>query len=128
MRRRRFSTLDIAVADTVSGALDVVKLGSSASFIIRKDNIEMLSCSGAPIGILDSVDSVTVKYQLFDGDMVLMMSDGVFDTLASEGIAEIIDTLDTSNPQLLADEILRKALENGASDDCSVVAFRLFSV
>lgn len=123
-----FSTLDIAVADTVSGALDVVKLGSSASFIIRKDNIEMLSCSGAPIGILDSVDSVTVKYQLFDGDMVLMMSDGVFDTLASEGIAEIIDTLDTSNPQLLADEILRKALENGASDDCSVVAFRLFSV
>lgn len=123
-----FSTLDIAVADTVSGALDVVKLGSSASFIIRKDNIEMLSCSGAPIGILDSVDSVTVKYQLFDGDMVLMMSDGVFDTLASEGIAEIVDTLDTSNPQLLADEILRKALENGASDDCSVVAFRLFSV
>lgn len=83
---------------------------------------------GRAIGILDSVDSVTVKYQLFDGDMVLMMSDGVFDTLASEGIAEIVDTLDTSNPQLLADEILRKALENGASDDCSVVAFRLFSV
>ena len=80
------------------------------------------------MGILDSVESVTMKYQLFDGDMVLMMSDGVFDVLEGSGIAEIVDSLDTANPQTLADEILKKALENGASDDCTVVAFRLFSV
>ena len=80
------------------------------------------------MGILDSIDSVTMKYQLFDGDMVLMMSDGVFDVLEGSGIAEIVDSLDTANPQTLADEILKKALENGATDDCTVVAFRLFSV
>ena len=80
------------------------------------------------MGILDSVESVTMKYQLFDGDMVLMMSDGVFDVLEGSGIAEIVDSLDTANPQTLADEILKKALENGASDDCTVLAFRLFSV
>ena len=123
-----FSSLDIAAVDTSNGSLDVVKLGSASSFIIRKENIEMLSCTSAPMGILDSVESVTMKYQLFDGDMVLMMSDGVFDVLEGSGIAEIVDSLDTANPQTLADEILKKALENGASDDCTVVAFRLFSV
>lgn len=123
-----FSSLDIAAVDTSNGSLDVVKLGSASSFIIRKENIEMLSCTSAPMGILDSIDSVTMKYQLFDGDMVLMMSDGVFDVLEGSGIAEIVDSLDTANPQTLADEILKKALENGATDDCTVLAFRLFSV
>ena len=123
-----FSSLDIAVVDTSSGGLDVIKLGSASSFIIRKENIEVLSCTCAPMGILDKVESVTMKYQLYDGDMVLMMSDGVFDVLESKGVAEMIDALDTQNPQYLADEILKKALENGARDDCTVLAFRLFAV
>lgn len=122
-----FSTLDIAVIDMQSGELDVVKLGSASSFIIRKENIEMLSCTSAPMGILDSVESITARYQLFDGDMLLMMSDGVFDVLEGKGVAEMVDNLSTSNPQTLADEILKKAIENGASDDCTVVAMRLFA-
>ena len=123
-----FSTLDIAVVDMQSGGLDIVKLGSASSFIIRKENIEMLSCACAPMGILDDVESITSRYQLYDGDMLLMMSDGVFDVLESSGIAEMIDNLSTQNPQTLADEILKKALENGANDDCTVLALRLFAV
>lgn len=123
-----FSTLDIAVVDMQSGGLDVVKLGSAASFIIRKENIEMLSCSCAPMGILDNVESITSRYQLYDGDMLLMMSDGVFDVLEAKGIAELIDNISTQNPQTLADEVLKKALENGATDDCTVLALRLFAV
>lgn len=123
-----FSTLDIAVIDIQTGGLDVVKLGSASSFIIRKENIEMLSCTCAPMGILDNVDSITSRYQLYDGDMLLMMSDGVFDVLEAKGIAEMIDNLSTQNPQTLADEMLKKALENGANDDCTVLALRLFAV
>ncbi len=122
-----FSTLDIAVIDMQSGELDVVKLGSASSFIIRKENIQMLSCTSAPMGIVDDVESITARYQLFDGDMLLMMSDGVFDVLEGKGIAEAIDNIATSNPQTLADEILKMALENGAHDDCTVIAMRLFA-
>lgn len=121
-----FSTLDISVLDMQTGGLDVVKLGSASSFIIRKDNIEMLTCTAAPIGIVDDVDSITSRYQLFDGDMVLMMSDGVFDALDSKGVCEVIDEADTQNPQTLADVVLEKALQNGANDDCTVLALRLF--
>lgn len=123
-----FSALDIAVLDVQSGGLDVIKSASASSFIIRKENIEMLSCSSAPIGIVDDIGAVTSRYQLFDGDMLLMMSDGVFDMLEANGIAEMIDSLNTSNPQTLADEILKKALENGANDDCTVLAMRLFTI
>ena len=75
---------------------------------------------------MDDVDSITSRYQLFDGDMVLMMSDGVFDALDSKGVCEVIDEADTQNPQTLADVVLEKALQNGANDDCTVLALRLF--
>lgn len=123
-----FSALDIAVLDVQSGGLDVIKSASASSFIIRKENIEMLSCNSAPMGIVDDVGAVTSRYQLFDGDMLLMMSDGVFDMLEANGVAEMIDSLNTTNPQTLADEILKKALENGARDDCTVLAMRLFTI
>ena len=123
-----FTTLDIAVIDTCTGGLDVIKLGSASSFIVRRDNVEMLSCSLPPAGILDNVQPLTSRYQLFDGDMLVMMSDGVFDALESRGIIDIIDALDTVNPQTLADELLKRAKLNGAEDDCTVLAMRLFCV
>lgn len=123
-----YSTLDIAIIDTQSGGLDVIKFGSASSFIIRKDNIEVLSCTSAPVGILDDVSSVSSRYQLFDGDMLLMMSDGVFDMLEDKGVADMIDSIDTVNPQTLADGILQKAIELGAKDDCTVMALRLFAL
>lgn len=123
-----FSSLDIAVIDTQSGGLDVIKLGSASSFIIRRDNIEVLSCTTAPVGILDDVQSVSSRYQLYDGDMLLMMSDGVYDALENKGVADMIDSLDTVNPQTLADGLLQKAVELGTQDDCTVIALRLFAV
>ena len=66
-----FCTLDIAVIDTRTGGLDVIKLGSASSFIVRRDNVEMLSCTLPPAGILDSVQPLTSRYQLFDGDMLI---------------------------------------------------------
>lgn len=123
-----FTTLDIAVIDTESGGLDVIKLGSASSFIVRKDNIEVLSCSLPPAGILDGVQPLTCKYQLFDGDMLVMMSDGVYDALENRGVTEVIDELGTVNPQILADELLARAKKNGAEDDCTVLAMRIFCV
>jgi len=123
-----FSSLDIAVIDTVSGGLDVIKLGAAGSFIVRKDNVEMLSCTLPPAGIIESVQPMTSRYQLFDGDMLVMMSDGVFDALESRGVTQIIDELDTVNPQTLADGLLSGALKNGAEDDCTVMVMRIFCV
>jgi len=123
-----FCTLDIAVIDTRTGGLDVIKLGSASSFIVRRDNVEMLSCTLPPAGILDSVQPLTSRYQLFDGDMLVMMSDGVYDALESRGVVEAVDLLDTVNPQTLADELLKRAKQNGAEDDCTVIALRIFCI
>lgn len=120
-----FSSLDIAVIDTVSGGMDIIKMGAADSFIIHKDCIEQLSSSSPPAGILDGVQPLTDRIQLYDGDMVLMMSDGVFDALDTKGVTDAVDALGTSNPQTLADGLLNAALANGAEDDCTVLALRI---
>lgn len=123
----RFSSLDIAVIDAASGALDVIKLGAASSFIVRRDGIEQLSSSQPPAGILDSVRPLTGRYQLYDGDALIMMSDGVYDVLEAKGVADIVDALGAVNPQRLADALLAEAVKKGSNDDCTVLAMRLFA-
>lgn len=121
-----FSALDIAVVDTKSGGLDVIKLGSATSFLIRRNSVTAVPCSAPPAGIVDAVSPTTLRFQLFDGDMVILMSDGVFDALDEKGVVETVDCLHTTNPQTLANELLKRAVELGAQDDCTVLTMRLF--
>lgn len=122
-----FSSLDISVIDAVSGSLDVIKLGSASSFIVRRDSIEQLSCTQPPAGILDGVQPLTSRYQLYDGDALIMMSDGVYDALEAKGVADAVDGFGTVNPQRLADGLLSEALKKGSDDDCTVLVMRLFA-
>ncbi len=122
-----FSSLDISVIDTINGSLDVIKLGAASSFIVRQGSIEQLSCTQPPVGILDGVQPLTSRYQLYDGDVLVMMSDGVYDVLEAKGVADVIDAVGTLNPQRLADSLLAEAVKKGSEDDCTVLAMRLFA-
>ncbi len=121
-----FSTLDISAIDVDTGGLDVIKLGSATSYIVRKDSVEVLCSEQPPMGILDDIKPSSSRYQLFDGDMVIMMSDGVADTLDTKGVLDVVDCLSTLNPQTLANGLLERAVTMGAEDDCTVLCLRLF--
>lgn len=123
-----FSALDIAVVDTVGGDIDIVKYGAASGFLVRRDHIEVIKSSQPPVGILDKVTPVTARYQMFDGDMLVMTSDGVSDVLDEGAVISLVDEVNTLNPQTLADNVLLSAVQNGASDDCTVIALRLIAV
>ena len=122
-----FSSLDISVIDVKSGGLDVIKLGSASSFILRGDSVEQIACSSPPAGIVDVPSPTTLRFQLYDGNMVILMSDGVFDALDAQGVVDVIDATATKNPQTLANALLKRAVECGAEDDCTVLVMKLFA-
>ena len=123
-----FSSIDISVIDTVSGGLDVIKMGAVATFVCHRDNVEIISCAAPPAGIIEKASPLTSRHQLYDGDMVIMMSDGVFDALDEQGVISAVEEINTANPQILADRMLERALNEGAKDDCTVLVMRLFAV
>lgn len=57
-----------------------------------------------------------------------MMSDGVYDALDEQGVVDAVEEVNTSNPQVLADRLLERALSRGAKDDCTVLVMRLFAL
>lgn len=123
-----FAALDIAVLDTASGGLDVIKLGAAPGFLVRRDSIDVINSSTPPAGILERVEPITDRYQMYDGDMLIIASDGVVDALGERGVVEKVEELSTVNPQTLADSLLFGATAAGATDDCTVVVLRLIAV
>ena len=124
-----FSTIDLCIIDARKNIYDFVKLGASNGYIKRANNeVEVVSSSGLPVGVIENITPHITKLRVSNMDMVILVSDGVSDALG-DSIQSLLINLDTINPQLLSEQILNKALEvnNGVSlDDMTVVCVRVF--
>jgi stage II sporulation protein E len=79
-----FSTLDYGVIDTYAGELELIKIGGAATYIKRGKWLECVEAKTLPIGMLQQVDYDFMVKKLYDGDYIIMMSDGVLDAVRPE--------------------------------------------
>lgn len=129
-----FTTLDLGFIDLYTGKLQVIKNGSPSTFIKRKDRIDVISSKSLPIGILEDVESNIYEEYLEDGDILIMMSDGVLDCNRSEENAvewmkKVIMGIDAQNPKRISEEILKVAKfvsGNQPKDDMTIVATKIW--
>lgn len=126
-------TMDMSVIDCQSGMLNCIKLGAAATFIKRDALVEVIKSTTLPMGVLDKVDYDCVTKKLYDGDYVVMISDGILDNLPGvdkeEQMAQIINGIKIRKPDAMAEEIMQKSLAfNGdkPSDDMTVLVLGLF--
>lgn len=128
-----FSTVDVLLIDTYTGNADILKAGSASGFIKRAKKVDVIKGgTSLPVGIIDSVSPSVTHVRLKVGDMAVMVTDGIIDALSRNGDGEeelkkILSSLNTANPQEVADEILKKARMVGpVRDDMTVMAARLW--
>ncbi len=128
-----FSSLDMATINLRRGKVDFIKTGSAPSYIKRKKGkIEKVTASTLPIGILKNIEFNEEVQEINDGDFIIMVSDGILEANKEEGeewLPAYLKTLDTGNPQDMADKILHRALEftdNRARDDMTVLVTKLW--
>ena len=125
-----FTALDVCVVDLNTCTADFIKYGCPYGFILGDKGIRIVEGSSLPLGIIDELKPAVCSATLNDGDVVLLVSDGVSDAFGSSG--EIIDylrTLPAKNPQTLADQLLSTAIiKNGnqKKDDMTALAVRIF--
>lgn len=120
-----FSALDMCVIDLKRAIAHFVKLGGVQSFIKRADNVEIVNSSALPIGIVEEAVPFTDNKLLSPGDVVMLVSDGIVDSLGADGISLILSRSETVAPQELCDIILAQATKRGAKDDSTAIAVRL---
>lgn len=120
-----FSALDMCVVDLEMGVVDFIKQGGVQSVIKRLDSIQIIDSKALPLGIVEEARAQVQRQLLSVGEMVVMFTDGIMETLTLNGIKHILNALSSLNPRQICDEIINQAKALGLNDDASVVVFRL---
>lgn len=109
-----YSTIDMSVFDLYSGTCEVIKAGASSTFIKKKKEVEHLSSTSLPIGVLHKIEVDSVTRHLEDGDFVVMVTDGVMDALPVGEQDILLETIIQGtlmiNPREMAHHILQQVL------------------
>lgn len=128
LERNRFASFDFFSFHLYTGMMKIMKSGSAATFVIRKDEVEIIESKTPPAGLLWDVEFDVLYKKLYDGDKIILVSDGVLDRLPAEKperkMAEILPQLCEGTPQQAAEKILHWSLEQKAeppSDDMSIL-------
>ena len=131
----RFSTIDMSVFDLYSGRCEFVKAGASMTFIKRRDEVECIKSTSLPIGVVSKLEPEKHVCELEDGDLVIMVTDGVLDALPS-GEQELlmkmmIEGTTKTNPKELSQHILEQVLNCSGElplDDMTVLVVGIWSL
>lgn len=127
-----FSTLDLAMIDLQDANVKFLKIGSSPSFIKRGDIIKKIEASNLPIGIIQDFDVDVVSDQFKSGDLLIMMSDGVFEGPSHVENYDVwmkrkLKEINTNDPQAIADILLEEVIRTSGQiqDDMTVIVAKI---
>ncbi len=130
---KTFSTIDISSIDLYSGVCEFLKIGAATSFIKRGNWVEAITSTSLPAGVFQQTDYEKTCRKLYDGDMIIMVTDGVLDVLPVEHqeklMKDIILEHQTNNPKELADYILSRVRQYKSGrflDDMTVLVIGIW--
>jgi len=123
-----FSALDVAVLDLIDCKADLVKLAAPSSYVKKSDSVIRVDSSSLPLGVVGSVSPAVSTFELEDGDVLVLVSDGVSQRFEGDTLSAVINNAPGVNPQKLADLLLAEAekRQGAPEDDMTVAVCRIF--
>lgn len=124
------STLDICDINLYTGNCELMKIGSSYTYIKRDHVVEQIMADNLPLGIFHKIDADHQERQLEDGNFVIMVSDGIVDGAGDEELLlDMLRQTTIQNPQELANYILQFVLHRAkgkVGDDMTVLTLGIW--
>ncbi len=126
------ATLDLALINLYTGQAHFYKQGAVSTFIRRRDQVLQIEPGSLPMGLDCGAAPLSEEVRLEDGDMVIMVTDGVLDALQGddkEGIlCRFLERTTLQNARELAEAVLRAGWSEdmAAKDDMTVLTAGLW--
>jgi len=128
-----YSTLDMVEIDLEEGVAEWTKIGAVPGYLLRNKRAERIDAGALPMGILNNIQPAVVKKLLREGDILVLVSDGIYDSLfqgGEDGILGYLNSQKEENPQAIAENLLKRAATacgGKARDDMTALAVRVFA-
>lgn len=128
-----YATLDIQILDLFNGNLEFIKNSACPTYVKRGKNVQLLKAMSLPTGILNETDLVVYDYDLQDGDILVMCTDGVIDSNKEYlnkhlWLKYLLEDIEVNDAQKIADIILGEAIDNdfgNQKDDMTVIVAKI---
>jgi len=125
----RLCTVDAAILDLYNCRLDIYKAGAAPTFLYRHKRCCTVEAQSLPAGILGGAEAKRTSVTLSEGDIIVMLSDGVIET-GSEWIPSQIAALADGSLDELCKNLIATAHDRRLTDredDMTVMAARILS-
>ena len=128
-----YATLDIEILDLFNGNMEFIKNGACPTYVKRGREVQLLKSMSLPTGIVNENDLVVYDFDLQDGDILVMCTDGIIDSNKEYlnkhlWLRYLLEDLETTDAQQIADIILKEAIDNdfgNQKDDMTVMVARV---
>lgn len=123
------ATIDICEIDLYTSEARFIKSGAAPSFVLRNGSIYRLQSKTVPIGIIRALDAEAIKFDIEQGDTVVMLSDGV--ARSYDEVPWLLDMMTSDETVLRGDEklaamtIVSEAAVRGSRDDITCGIMRV---
>lgn len=122
-----FATMDLMKIDLSGGSASVLKSGAVRSRLCRDGCVTAFGGQAFPVGILSDCVPDMTELKLFDGDIIVMTSDGADDDTADE-----LSQLAADNPDESLEDIVRlmgklamSKRQDKNADDLTIIAVKI---
>lgn len=122
-------TLDTTLINLITGECEIIKIGGAPTFVIKKNSVDIIYSDTLPMGIFEDVEYYKETVFLESGDIIVSVSDGVIDSkreiINKEfWVSGFLKNLYIDEPQIIAEELLQKTIENyngNILDDVTII-------
>lgn len=126
----RYVTFDLNIIDYSLKEVRIYKAGSSPSYILSGGTLEKIEGKSLPMGILENFEYNIFKRIVKKGDIIIMISDGIIDSISMDdkkSLEGFLDTIKRKEPQIIANSVLSFALRGQKEiiDDMTVLVTKI---
>jgi serine/threonine protein phosphatase PrpC len=126
----RYVTFDFSIIDYGTKEIRLYKAGAAPSYILSGKNVDKISGKSLPMGILDNFEYSSFKKEINVGDMVVMVTDGIIDSISQDpkkSLDKYLEFIRSRDPQTVANSILSYALrgQDKVMDDMTVLVTKI---